>query len=98
MIPVPLIGADPDSGVTLGMLPVWLHTNDQHQITRIVAPDLLHNPYFGVGAHFRVFEYPSTDEQWSVVAGIKERVERDFDYEFQKGRLAGNQLVFTPQA
>jgi hypothetical protein len=87
VIPVPLIAADPDSGVTLGVLPVWLKTNDQHQITRIIAPDLLHNPYFGVGAHFRVFEYPSTDEQWSVVTGVKERVERDFDYEFQKGRL-----------
>jgi hypothetical protein len=87
LIPVPLIGADPDSGVTLGILPVWLHTNDQHEITRIIAPDLLYNPYFGVGTDFRVFEYPSTDEQWSMVAGIKERVERDLDYEFEKGRL-----------
>ena len=87
LIPVPLIATDPDSGTTLGVLPTWLHTNDQHEITRIIAPDLLHNPYFGVGAHFRVFEYPSTDEQWSVVLGIKERVEREFDYEFQKGRL-----------
>jgi hypothetical protein len=95
VIPVPLIGADPDSGVTLGVLPVWLHTNDQHQITRIIAPDLLHNPYFGVGAHFRVFEYPSTDEQWSVIAGIKERVERDFDYEFQKGRLRETNWSYT---
>jgi hypothetical protein len=87
VIPVPLVGVDPDSGVTLGVLPTWLHTNDQHEITRIIAPDLLYNPYFGLGAHFRVFEYPSSDEQWSVVAGIKERVEREFDYEFQKGRL-----------
>jgi hypothetical protein len=87
LIPVPLIGADPDSGVTLGILPVWLHTNDQHEITRIIAPDLLYNPYFGVGTDFRVFEYPSTDEQWSMVAGIKQRVERDADYEFEKGRL-----------
>ena len=95
VIPVPLIAADPDSGVTLGVLPVWLQTNDQHQITRIIAPDLLHNPYFGVGAHFRVFEYPSTDEQWSVVTGIKERVERDFDYEFQKGRLRETNWSYT---
>jgi len=87
LIPVPLIAVDPDSGVTLGVLPTWLHTNDEHEITRIIAPDLIHNPYFGVGGHFRIFEYPSTDEQWSVVAGVKERVEKDFDYEFQKGRL-----------
>ena len=90
VIPVPLVGVDPDSGVTLGVLPTWLHTNDQHEITRIIAPDLLRNPYFGVGADFRVFEYPSADEQWSVLAGIKERVERHIEYEFQKGRLREN--------
>lgn len=87
LIPVPEIAVDPDSGTTLGILPTWLHTNDQHEITRIIAPDLTHNPYFGVGGHFRIFEYPSADEQWNIVAGIEERVERSFDYEFQKGRL-----------
>jgi hypothetical protein len=87
VIPVPLVGVDPDSGVTLGVLPVWLQTSDQHEITRIIAPDLLHNPYFGVGTDFRIFEYPSADEQWSVSAGIKERVERHLEHEFQIGRL-----------
>jgi hypothetical protein len=87
VIPVPLVGVDPDSGVTLGVLPVWLKTNDQHEITRIIAPDLLRNPYFGVGADFRIFEYLSPDEQWSFAAGIKERVERHVEHEFQIGRL-----------
>ena len=87
VIPVPEIAVDPDSGVTLGVLPTWLQTNDQHEITRIIAPDLTHNPYFGMGATFRIFEYPSVDQQWSVVTNVKQRVERSFDYEFQKGRL-----------
>lgn len=95
LIPVPEIGVDPDSGVTLGILPVWLRTNDQHEITRIFAPDLIYNPNFGVGAHFRVFEYPSLDEQWSVVVGSMERVEREFDYEFQKGRLRESRWSFN---
>jgi hypothetical protein len=95
LIPVPEIGVDPDSGVTLGVLPTWLHTNDQHEITRIIAPDLSHNPYFGVGGNFRVFEYPSSDEQWSIVTGMKERVERTFDYEFQKGRLRDSNWTFN---
>ncbi|HTC54157.1 MAG TPA: BamA/TamA family outer membrane protein [Steroidobacteraceae bacterium] len=94
LIPVPEIGVDPDSGVTLGVLPVWLRTNDQHEITRIFAPDLIYNPNFGVGGHFRIFEYPSLDEQWSVVAGSMERVEREFDYEFQKGRLRDSHWSF----
>jgi hypothetical protein len=93
-IPVPEIGVDPDSGVTLGVLPVWLRTSDQREITRILAPDLIENPNFGVGGHFRIFEYPSADEQWSVVAGSMERVEREFDYEFQKGRLRESNWSF----
>jgi hypothetical protein len=85
-IPVPEIGVDPNSGVTVGLIPVWLRTDDNHEIDRIIAPDILYNPNFGVGAHGRIYGYSSADEQWSVVGGIKERVERDFDAEYQVGR------------
>jgi Omp85 superfamily domain len=86
-IPVPLISVDPDSGTTLGLIPTWVHTNENHEISRIIAPDVLYNPYFGYGAHGRIYGYTSGDEQWSVVGGIKERVEREFDAEYQRGRL-----------
>jgi Omp85 superfamily domain len=86
-IPVPLIGVDPDSGTTLGLIPTWVHTDDNQEINRIIAPDVLYNPYFGFGVHGRVYGYSSKDEQWSVVTGIKERVEREFDAEYQRGRL-----------
>ncbi|MDB6087696.1 MAG: putative Surface antigen [Gammaproteobacteria bacterium] len=85
-IPVPEIAVDPDSGTTLGLLMVTLKTNPQHEITRIMAPDVLYNPYFGVGAHARVYAYPSPDEQWSLVGGVKQRVEREFDAEYETGR------------
>lgn len=86
-IPVPLIGSDPNSGTTLGLLPVWIKTDDDHEIRRIIAPDVLHNPYFGFGVDGRVYEYLSKDAQWSLEAGIKERVERGVDAEYQLGRL-----------
>lgn len=86
-IPIPSIGTDPNSGTTVGVIPTWLQTDDQHEIRRIIAPDVVYNPNFGWGAHGRVFGYTSGDEQWSVVGGIKERVEREFDAEFQRGRL-----------
>ena len=86
-LPVPLIGVDPDSGTTLGLLPVKLVTNANHDITRIIAPDILHNPYFGWGAHARIYDYPSEDEQWSLIGGVKQRVEHNFDGELQSGRL-----------
>jgi hypothetical protein len=86
-IPVPLISVDPDSGTTLGLIPTWVHTNENNEISRIIAPDVLYNPYFGYGVHGRVYGYTSGDEQWSMVAGVKERVEREFDAEYQRGRL-----------
>src|SRR5882724_9804375 len=75
-IPIPLIGVDPDSGTTLGVIPTWLKTDEHRDIRRIIAPDVLHNPNFGIGFHARVYAYPSADEQWSVVTGAKQRVER----------------------
>jgi len=86
-IPVPLIGTDPNSGTTLGILPVWIKTDDNHEIRRIIAPDILHNPYFGWGVDGRLYAYSSVDKQWSVDAGIKQRVERTIDAEYQIGRL-----------
>jgi hypothetical protein len=97
-IPVPLIGTDPDSGTTLGVLPTIIVTDENHEITRIIAPDIQHNPYFGWGAHGRIFAYPSEDKQWSLMAGIKQRVEREFDGEFQYGRLRTKRWSFTASA
>jgi Omp85 superfamily domain len=85
-LPIPEIGSDPNGGTTVGLLPVWLHTDDKHEINRILAPDIIHTAYFGWGFHGRIFEYPSEDEQWSLVAGMKERVERGIDAQYQFGR------------
>jgi len=84
-IPVPLISTDPNSGSTFGLIPTRVQTDANHDVIRIIAPDILVNENFGVGVHGRIFAYPSADEQWSVVAGIKERVEREFDFEYVSG-------------
>jgi hypothetical protein len=97
-IPVPSIGADPNSGTTVGLLPVWLHTDENHDITRIIAPDVTHNPYFGWGFHGRLYSYNSTDEQWSIVAGAREKVERGVDAQYQLGRLHQGNFTSTTDA
>jgi Omp85 superfamily domain len=86
-IPVPEIAVDPNGGTTLGLIPTWVQTDSNHNVSRIIAPDILYNPYFGVGVHGRIYSYSSADEQWSFVTGIKQRVEREFDAEYQSGRL-----------
>jgi hypothetical protein len=86
-IPVPEIATNPNGGTTIGLLPVWLRTDQEHVIRRIIAPDFLHSPYFGFGFHARMYSYPSQDERWSLLAGAKQRVEREFDAEYESGRL-----------
>ncbi len=86
-IPVPEIAQDPNSGLTLGLIPTWVSTDENHNVSRIVAPDVIYNPNFGLGVHGRIYSFSSSDQQWSIVAGIKERVEREFDAEYQTGRM-----------
>jgi len=77
------------------VLPVWLITDDEHRIRRIIAPDILYNPNFGAGFHGRIYDYPSEDKQWSVIAGLKQKVEREFNAEYTLGRLREHTWSFT---
>jgi hypothetical protein len=97
-IPVPEIAVDPDSGTTLGVIPTILVTDQNDDIRKIIAPDLVHNPYFGWGVHGRIYNYTSPDEQWSIVSGIYERVQREFDGEYQIGRLRDTNWSFNGSA
>jgi outer membrane protein assembly factor BamA len=94
-LPVPEVGSDPNSGTTVGLLPVWLFTDDQHRIHQIIAPDVQYNPNFGYGGHFRIYDYPSEDEQWSLIAGVNERVQRTAEAEYTFGRLRETTWSFT---
>jgi hypothetical protein len=94
-IPVPEIDVDPNSGVTLGLIPTWLVTDEAGQIRKIFAPDVMYNPNFGIGARGRMFSYPSDDTQWSIVGGAKQRVESEFDFEYQTGRLRSDRWSFS---
>lgn len=97
-IPIPEIDLDPYSGTTLGLIPTVLHTNAQNEIDEIIAPDVIHNQYFGWGSRMRVFGYPSVDEEWMVVGGGKQRVEREFDARFVSGETRHSALSWSIEA
>jgi hypothetical protein len=95
VLPVPLTAVDPNSGTTLGVIPTRLVTNSRSEITAIIAPDIMHNPYFGWGGHGRILAFPSKDTQWSIVAGGEQHIESTFDALFQTGRLRDMPFSFT---
>ncbi|HVJ54353.1 MAG TPA: BamA/TamA family outer membrane protein [Aliidongia sp.] len=84
-IPIPEVGTDPNSGTTLGLLPVFLTTDADHQVRRVIAPDIIRSSDFGFGARGRIFDYPSEDTQWYGVIGAKQRVERELDALYSTG-------------
>ena len=85
-IPVPEVATDPNGGVTYGVLPVWLFTDDKNEITSIFAPDINANSTLGPGGNFRYLAYPSSDTNWYAVAGAQETIARDVDVDYQTGR------------
>lgn len=95
VLPVPLTAVDPLTGTTLGVIPTILHTNAANQITRIIAPDINHNPYFGWGWDARIYEYPSQDTQWFLTGGMNQHVQSGFDGEFETGRLRESPLSWS---
>ncbi len=98
VLPVPLTAVDPNSGTTLGIIPTRLVTNSRSEITDIIAPDFMHNPYFGWGAHARILAFPSQDTQWSIVAGGEQRIESTFDAVYETGLLREEPFSFRIEA
>lgn len=85
-IPVPEVATDPNGGVTYGVLPVWLFTDNKNEISSILAPDINANSTLGPGGNFRYLAYPSSDTNWYVVAGAQETIARKVDLDYQTGR------------
>jgi hypothetical protein len=94
-VPIPNIDLDPYSGRTLGLIAAWLRTDERGQLVQIVAPDVVHNQYFGWGADLSVYGFPSEDSQWLVLGGLKQRVERDFDARYLTGQTRTTPLSWS---
>jgi outer membrane protein assembly factor BamA len=85
-IPVPEVATDPNGGVTYGVLPVWLFTDNKNEISGILAPDINANSTLGPGGNFRYLAYPSAETNWYVEGGAQETIARNVDLDYQTGR------------
>ena len=80
---------------TVGLIPVWLSVDENEEIRRIIAPDIIHSQYFGWGARGRIFAYPSKDSQWTIVGGGKQQVEREFDASYVNGLVRSDTWTWS---
>lgn len=86
LIPVPEIETDPNAGVTYGVLLATLFNDNNNQITNIFAPDINNNATLGAGGTLRFLSYPSADEQWWAIGGLQEKIARNVDLYYARGR------------
>lgn len=63
----PVVIANPNSGITTGILPVWLVTDDRHEIRHIVAPMLSYNRVFGPAFSGTYYYYPTARSTFRAV-------------------------------
>lgn len=84
-IPIPEVATDPNGGTTVGLLAAILGTDQKHEITSIMAPDLNWNTTLGPGGTFRYFNYPDDDSQWFVVTGLSERIASHVEGDYATG-------------
>ncbi|PCI37151.1 MAG: hypothetical protein COB53_07265 [Elusimicrobia bacterium] len=58
---LPAISITPNTGLTVGVLPVWLRLHPSGKIRKIFAPSLTYNEIFGWTPTLRYFHYPSAN-------------------------------------
>src|SRR5579863_3684815 len=86
VFPVPEIATDPNSGTTIGILPVFLFTDDHQQIKQIIAPDIAINTILGASGNFRYLAYPSSNTQYYLTGGGSQNIARRVDLYYSTGR------------
>jgi outer membrane protein assembly factor BamA len=79
LVPVPEVTTDPNEGVTVGVLPVVLISNDQQQLRSIVAPDVRYNDITGVYPSLRFFDYPTPKQKLLLQGGKATKIGEYFE-------------------
>jgi len=71
---LPAVSANPNSGVTYGVLPVAILTNPSHEVDHIIAPMLTYNELFGPAVMGTYYWYPSADAGFRAVLQKAQKV------------------------
>jgi hypothetical protein len=89
----PYISVDSNTGVTAGVLPVSVFSEDK-RITNIFAPQITWNEINGTGALFRMRRYFTNDADLSVDAGSSTGGAQDYELDYNQAHWGPYELLF----
>ena len=89
-VPLPVIAASPNEGVSTGALVAFLFHNQNDEVSTLLAPHMNYNRYFGVStALFGAF-YPSPVRNWEFTVSKSTRVNEDYEFKYVDRSLFNN--------
>lgn len=88
-IRLPIMDTDPNRGVTIGVMPIWvLQGETDDRIQQIHAPSLTYNKNFQVIPTYRFYYYPQEDATFIARASYS-KFEREAMGEYEDGSILG---------
>ncbi|MEI6209092.1 MAG: BamA/TamA family outer membrane protein [Desulfuromonadales bacterium] len=91
-IPLPVIASSPNEGITVGALTAFLIHNKRDEINTLLAPQVNHNPNFGVTTSLYGAFYPNQDQSWEVNLSKSTKVNEDYEIKLRDKSLLDKKL------
>jgi hypothetical protein len=91
-IRLPVMDTDPNRGITLGVMPIWvLQGEKDDRIRQIHAPSLTYNKNFSLTPTYRYYYYPQ-DDAALIARGSIGKYENELFGQYEDGSLRGCEL------
>ncbi len=88
-IPLPVIAASPNEGITGGALAAFLVHNSRDEVTTLLAPQVNHNDSFGITSSLYGAFYPSPEQSWEINLSKSTKVNEDYEIKLRDTSLLG---------
>jgi outer membrane protein assembly factor BamA len=89
LLRLPIIDTDPNRGITVGFMPIWVLEDPAHRVRHIHAPSVDYNHTYGATATYRYFFYPKEDAALNLRGSISEVVGRELLLKYDDRTLKG---------
>jgi len=91
-VPLPAISANPNEGLSSGVLVAFLIHNKKDEVSTLLAPQVNYNRYYGVSTSLYGAFYPSPTRSWEFNISKSTRVNEDYEFSYVDRSLFGGKV------
>lgn len=91
---LPAPSSDPNTGLTVGMLPVFLWVDKKEEIRHIFAPSITYNKIFKMNSTLRYYWYPRPGAQFFTLGSYAQSANRRFALRYEDPHFFNEHFYF----